>query len=275
MSAHYLTHYRQEFVNAFSNSGGLFAGSYVDEAEINGNTAKFLVAGAPPEMVTRQGNGLIPAVNPSDTQPTITLVEKHYKETKKSFDIVNGQADQRMIMQNRAAKAVRREGDSVIRDTLTGATNQFNGGTALTAVSLANITEIISDLYDNEIDDDGNIYCAWSPKVWAQLQQIPAFTSSEYVRDGVLEGPQQEKRRWLNAVHFMDPRATGKGTSACKNYIWHRDSLGYANNLLPGEDGYAAGFNSEDAYSYVRGSVHHGASILQQAGILEVLFDES
>lgn len=132
--------------------------------------------------------------------------------------------------------------------------------------------DILSSLYANQVDNDGQITCVWTPKAMARIMTFAQATSVDYVNSKPLvEGPQPF--RFLGAMHIMHPRISGAGTATASNYVYHKASIGHAVDTAGIKTD--IGYNGEHDYSYARHSIFHGSKILQNAGILKVVTDDT
>lgn len=263
--------YRDEYVAAFEQRQSYLRDSCTTEAMVKGNSAIFLVTGKADTMKERGVDGLIPAANESDTQVTISLKEMHHRATQTGWDIFTGQGDRRRILQERGMKAANKEIDDVILTALDATTTTYNSGSAIT-LTYGKLVDIISELYENEVDVDGMITCVWSPKTYARILTFAQATSIDYINQKpLIDGPQPF--RFLGAMHLMHPRVPGVGTSTAKNFVYHKAALGHAIDTAGIKT--EIGYNGEHDYSYARHTVFHGAKVLQNSGIIEVTTDDT
>lgn len=266
------TVYKQEYIHGFEVRQSLLRSSVTTAANVNGNTAVFLVAdsgGA--TAVTRGVNGLIPARSDSLTQNSCTLAEYHDLPQRTQFNIMASQGDGRRIMQETSMGVINRTIDADIIAQLDTATNDT--GTSATG-SLALVAKSIAILgnADVPIQEEDNMFGLITPALYAYLMQVPAFTSADYVEVKPFSGPARQYRRWFGINWIMHPNLTGVGTSTEKCYIFHRNAIGHAVNK---EMDITAGFNDEQAYYYARASVHMGSKLLQNSGVVQVKHDGS
>lgn len=263
--------YRDEFVASFEQRQSYLRDSVTSEAMVKGNSAIFLVTGQADTMKERGVDGLIPSANETDSQVTIALKEMHHRATATSFDIFGGQSDRRRILQERGMKAANKEIDDSIIAALGAATNSYASGTAQT-LTYGKLVDILSDLFENQVDNDGQITCVWTPKTMARIMTFAQATSIDYVNQKPLvDGPQPF--RFLGATHIMHPRLTGVGTSTASNFVYHKASIGHAVDSAGIKTD--IGYNGEHDYSYARHSIFHGSRILQNAGVLKVVSDDT
>lgn len=271
MSVPMQTLYRDEFVAAFEQRQSYLRDSVTTEAMIKGNQAVVLVTGTADTMKERGVDGLIPAANETDTQITVTLKEMHHRATVTGFDIFGGQSDRRRILQERGMKAANKEIDDVILTALDATTTTYNSGSAV-ALTYGRLVDIMSELYESQVDNDGQITCVWSPKQYAKILTFAQATSIDYVNGKPLvDGP--NPFRFLGAMHIMHPRVPGVGTATAKGFVYHKAAIAHAiDNAGIKTD---IGYNGEHDYSYARHTVYHGSKILQNAGVIEVVNDDT
>ena len=266
--------YRDEWVVTFQRGETYLRYGTTPEMMINGNQALFPIQGTATGVTGRGVNGLIPSDNPTDTQVTIPLVERHRKETQTGFNIFTAHGNLREAMQNRGALALAREvDDEIIANALESATNQFNGGTAIT-LTYGRVQDIMSDLLENNVYAMDMVTFVWTPKAWARLLTFDQFISSDYVEDNfLLGGATQRPRMWNGAMHMVHTGLPGAGTATANCYAFGKAAVGYAMNT-EGID-VAIGYDREDDYSFARHTVFHGSRLLQQSGIIEIVHDDT
>lgn len=265
--------YREEWIVAFQRGETPLKYAVTKELMISGLTAKFALQGAAGRMTSRGVNGLIPSRNRTDTQPTITLAEKHSKETQTGFNVFTAPANLRAAMQNAGALSAYREIDYTILDALATATNQYNGGAAIVPTH-GKLVDAITDILGEDVTPEDGITCVWTPKAWGRLMTIPEFASQDFVSEKPLIGYGFAKPKvWMGAMHMMHTGLPGRGTATASNFIFAKAAVGHA--IASGEIQVAAGYNDEDDYSYSRHTIFDGATILQQDGVLEVITDDT
>ena len=270
--------YRQEFIAGFEDRQSILRATCVQEAVIKGNEAIFLVADSgSASAVTRGVNGMIPRRADSLTQNTATLREYHDLVAKTNFNIFASQGDQRAIMQKTSMGVINRQIDDLIITELDTATN--NTGAAAVA-SLDMVVWARTILGNNFVDitDEENCFALVSPGFDGYMLQTTEYASADYVEVKPFTGPARRFRRWAGFNWMVHPRLTnsvgagGSGTSE-QCFFYHRDALGCAvdKNGLDAPVGY----DEEQAYSWARSTVHMGAVLLQNSGVVQVLHDAS
>lgn len=263
--------FRNEFIASFERNQSLLRETVTTEAVIKGHQATFLVAGSGGATAsTRGSNGLIPSRQDSTTQATATLVERHDLVKYTDFDIFTAQGDQRRIMQESSMAVINRTIDDIIISELGNATNVSSSASAVT---YGLITSTLATLYQNDVPNDGNIYALITPAFYARMLQITEFGSADFVNmKPVIEGTPTAGSRvpsWLNTKWIMHTGLPGMGTSSETCFFYHKSAIGHAVdkngiNLAMGRD-------DEQAYQFVRNTIHHGAKLLQNNGVYKFL----
>lgn len=274
----YQIQYRQEFIAGFEDRQSALRATTVQEADVKGNQAVFLVADSgSATAVTRGVNGMIPARADNNTQTTATLVEYHDLVRKTNFNVMASQGNQRAIMQMTSMGVINRKIDDLVIAQLDTATNDT--GTAATA-SLDLVIYAQTILGNNFVDlsDEENIFGVITPAFRGYLAQIPEFASADYVEVRPLTGPPRRFQRWMGVNWIVHPRLTGSvgagSTGASEQcFLYHRNAIGHAVHMANIEA--RVGYDEEQAYSWARTTVHMGAALLQNAGIVMMKHDAS
>ena len=118
-----VTQYRQAMVDQFEGRVSLFRAASTKESVKSGNTATFLVAGSGSDTAVSRGtNGQIPYSNPTNSQVSATLVEKHAPYELTGFNIFASQGDQKAVMRQASMSIINREIDLTVLAELANAT---------------------------------------------------------------------------------------------------------------------------------------------------------
>ena len=272
MSA-FVTQYREEHVAAFEQNYSLRRATCPTFAQIKGNAAVFLVAGSGgATAVTRGSNGLIPYGNVSNTQYTCTLAEYHAPFEQTGFNIFATQGDQKRIMQMSSVAVLNRNIDSTIIAELDTAT-QTTGTPATASIAMVAKSKTILGNADVDLTDEENIFGMITPSFEAYLMQTPEFANSQYVDIKMFATKTKRMRRWFGVNWMIHPHLTGVGTSTEKCYMYHRNAIGHAANSK--EMDVSVGYNEQQAISWSRASLYHGAKLLQNTGVVGMRHDGS
>lgn len=267
-----VTQYRREFVASFEQRVSLLKTATTKESVINGNSAVFLVSGSGGDTaVTRGTNGQIPYGNPTNTQVTATLVEKHAPYELTSFNIFASQGDQKRVMQMASMNVINRDIDLTVLAELANATQDFGSGTAsLNTVAGAKVILGNNDVDTTEAD---NMFAVVSPAFMGYLMQTSEFASADYVDVKPFSGPARKMLRWFGINWIESARVTGVGTASEICYMFHRSALGYAVRVA--EESVSIGYDDKQDSSWSRATTYHAAKILQDSGIVKITHDGS
>jgi hypothetical protein len=265
--------YRQATVDQFEQKVSMFRSCTTKETMSNGLTVTFLVAGSGSDTaVTRGVNGQIPYGNPTNTQKTATLVEKHAPYELTNFNIFASQGDQKAIMRKASMAVINRDIDLTCLTELANATID-TGTTATASLAMIEAAKAYLGNQDVPIEEEDNMFACISPSFRSYLMRTTEFAHGDYVDVKVFNGPTRKIWRWDGVNWFVSSRVTGLGTSTELCYMWHRDALGYAVNI--GEDTIDIGYDAKQNSSWSRATIYHAAKILQNTGIVQMKHDGS
>lgn len=268
-----VTQYRQSMVDQFEGRASIFRATTTKETVLKGQIATFLIAGSGTDTaVTRGVNGQIPYGNPTNTQKSATLVEKHAPYELTNFNIFASQGDQKAVMQKASMAVINRDIDLTCLAELANATIDTG---AYTTASLAMVEKAKAYLGNNDIpvEDEANMFAVITSSFRSYLMQTTEFSSGLYVDVKPMVGPTRKMWQWDGVNWMVSARITGVGTSAELCYMWHRDAFGYAVSM--GEDQIALGYDEKQDTSWTRASIFHAAKILQNTGIVQMKHDGS
>jgi hypothetical protein len=276
--------YRQEMVLGFQQRQTLLRDTTTSEAVIKGNQATFLVVDSTGSASTRGVNGLIPASDNDNTQKTATLVEKHDLRRMTGFNIFQSQSNQREIMQMNSMSVLNRDIDSTILTALK--TGTITTGSAAVA-SMTVINKAMVYLQNNGVPWDGNVFAVISPAFLGYLMSLVNFASADYVnvkpatnfpgwsasdpKSGAGMGAGWYD--WMGVKWIVSNQIDGVGTNSESCFMYHRNAIGHAANV-EGLDS-AIGYDEEQQYSFARCSLFHGAVLLNNTGVVEMVHDGS
>src|SRR5262245_7174976 len=153
-----VTQYRQAFVQQFEGRVSMLRNACTKESVTKGNTCTFLVAGSGSDTaVTRGVNGQIPYGNPTNTQVSATLVEKHAPYELTDFNIFASQGDQKAIMRQASMSVINRDIDLTMLAELDNATIDTG---SFTTGSLAMVEKAKAYLTNNTIpvEEEDNMF---------------------------------------------------------------------------------------------------------------------
>lgn len=272
--------YRQEMIAAFEQGQTLLRATVTTETITKGNQATFLVAGSGgAQAVTRGVNGMIPTRGNDQTQLTATLTEWHDLPRETRFNIFASQGDQRSMLQKTSVEVINRKIDhDIIAELNTGTVN--TGATAVASLSF--VMKAKTKLLNALVPWDNNIWAVVTPAFMAYLEQIAAYSSSDYVDVKPLAGAaagstawedKVKPRQWLGVNWVMHPSLPGNATAAEKCFMYHRSAIGHAMDTERMD--VAVGYNEEQDYSYARASGFFGSKLLQNSGVIVMNHDGS
>ena len=236
---------------------------------------------------TKARHGTITPMNQTHTAHEATLSDFYAGDWVDKLDEAKINIDERDALATSGAYALGRKVDSQI-DTLLAAANTDNvtGITMTTTGGVrAGLLEMVQNLFQQDVPNDGQIYGALSPSMWARALTIQEFSSSDWVGPNGLpfnEGPPINKfKSWVNIKWTMHSGLTGSNTATSNAYVWHKSSIGYgagkfAGNVA-GRNAVAADitWHGDRAAHFVNHMMSGGGVTIDGNGIIEGQGDDT
>lgn len=263
--------YRKTWERAFERGATPLREMTTREFMQEGLTATFLVAASDREMVSRGGNGLIPADEDNLTQVPVTLEEKHDLSQKTKFNIFAGQANQREIMQAMGLNVLNREIDRAVIDILATGTVDIGSGGTFEERTVQNGLAVLGNANVNK--STGQLYGLLTPSAFQHLLGLNKASSGDYVDRKVLADNEPKLYRWKGVIWMEHTGLPNVGLSTAKCFMWHKSAVGHA--MANGVPQATVGQNDEHDYYWVRHTVYHNAVKLQNAGIVVFQHDDT
>lgn len=272
-----LTMYRAEYVAGFEREGSMLRQCVTTEHMKQGGAVVFLVADSGSATVnTRGSDGLYPARVNNNNQTTLTLVDETDLPRMNGFDIFSSQGPQRQIMFETSQKVIGRAVDDKILTALDTGTLGLSASASTDALGMFQAAAAVLKTNNASSTVPGDLTAVISPAFYANLLKSAEFRNIENVDEKrLINGhlTSMQFTRWLGVNIIEHTGISGVGTAAEKCFMFHRRAVGHAidkDTFVPD-----MGFNEEQNYSWVRATVYHAASKLQNTGIVEMLHDGS
>jgi hypothetical protein len=267
------TQYRQAFVDQFETKISAFRVATTKETMGSGESVKFLVAGSGTDTAVSRGvNSLIPYGNPTNTQVSATLVEKHAPYELTGFNIFASQGDQKAIMRQASMSVINRDIDLTVLAELANAT--IDTGAYATA-SLAMVVKAKAYLGNQDVptQEADNMFAAVSPMFMANLMQTTEFASADYVDVKPFVGPTRKMLRWAGVNWIETNLVTGVGTS--RSFATCGTARRWATPSTSARTRSPSATTTSRTLSWSRATIFHAAKILQNTGIVQLKHDGS
>lgn len=269
------TKYRRETIMGFEKRESLLRKTTTTESEVNGNQAVFLVASSGgATAVTRGVNGDIPTRPDNLTQYTATLQEWHDVPERTRFNIFASQGNGREIMQRTSMAVINRKIDSDIYGELNTATVTWGSAAAATLTLIATAFTKLG----NAFALDSIPWATISPAFYGYLMTAStlkdAFTSADYVKDPRFDNvPKSKVFSWFGVNWMVDGGIPDAGGASVACYMYASEAIGHAVDVEGINT--AVGYDSKNDKSWCRMSTFMGSQILQNAGIVKMLHNDS
>jgi len=265
--------YRNETIAGFEKSESLVRKTVVKEFVKEGGSAVFLVAdsgGA--TAVTRGPNGDIPTRPDSLTQTTATLVEWHDIPEKTRFNIFAGQGDQRALMQRTSQAVINRKIDTDINTELATASVTWGSAAVATLALVSTAKTKLANAFAAGGSDE--VFAQITPAYHAYLMGINEFSSADFINTKPFDGVSKDDAfKWWGVNWIVNPALAGAGTSSATCFMYNKNAIGHACDMDTMDT--HVGYDEKNDKSWCRASVFMGSALLQNAGVVKMLHDDS
>ena len=269
-----MTVYRDQFIAGAERGLSVLKDCVTTDYINKGGSYVFLVADSgAATAVTRGLNGKIPGYVVNNNQLTVTLTEQHAPYETTDFNVFQSQGPQLEIMRMSCTNVLGRKIDSEIFTAMDTCTQGVS--TTATTDVLGLMTSGQTLLGRNDFaTDDGNVTAVISTTFFNALKATKEFGNVNWSNTKAHEEGIPNQRRiydWNGTKILVHNGVPGVGTASEKNFIFHKNAVGFAMDKLDVELGYLP----RDRMSFSIASANMGAKLLQNGGCIELLYDAS
>ncbi len=266
----FVKQYEREVHEAFQRRGSYLMQTVRRKNNVKGSSTTFQVIGTG-VATTKSRHGTITPMNQSHTTVECTLTDFYAGDYVDKLDEAKVNHDERMAIANGGAWALGRKADSQIITAADTTTTTVSLTVTSSGAALAGLLEMVENLNDNDVPNDGNRYGLLTPRLWSILMTAEEFASADYVGDQpYMKGA--DPRTWLNVQWMVHTGLPGKGTSSAKNFVYHKSALGYASGQDVTVDIW---WNGERAAHFVDHMMSGGARLIDANGVIEGTSDDT
>ena len=280
VDATFRTMYNDEFKYDFERDVAKLRLGVRSDGLQRGDTVKWDVVDPGDTAKTRGRNGSIPISELGLSQVSASSAEVFKKYRIDSFDEFRNNPNVRGAMSKRGIGTINRSIDQVIIDAMdashTNITASTNGASNQAAAlsTLANVNHWMSFLLEADVPfGDGDIFAVISIRAALQMQRINEVKNHDFVDMKIMpDAPATKVMRWQGVNWIPHNGLTGRGTAACRMYMWHKSALGHQINGEP--ESHAYFYEPEDRYECWFKTAHVAKTILTR-GIVEFYHDDT
>lgn len=280
IEALFRTKYNDEFKFDYERATAKLKMAVRSDGVVRGDTSKWDVVDPGDIAVQKGRNGRVPNSELGLSQVSATLLKHHKKYQIDNFDEFRGNPNIRSAMTKRGIASINRAIDQEIINaadaSATAITASTNGASnqAVALSSLANVSHWMSFLLEADVPaDDNELWAVISVKASLQIQRIAEFKSADYVDYKPMpNAPGSRVLRWQGVNWLTHNGLSGKGTAACKMYMFHKSALGHQ---VSGEPAPHLFDSEEDDYFGVRYDAMHCAKTCLPRGIVRFYHDDT
>jgi hypothetical protein len=272
--------YQADVHHIFQREGGMLRPTVRLKTGIVGTTTTFNKIGKG-VATTKARHGTITPMNQTHSAPEATLADFYAGDWVDKLDEAKTKIDERMALAKGGAWALGRKVDNQIITVLDSTSETTITLTVSSyAAILATLLQWCEALDDNDVPNDGGRFGLVTPRFWSQMNTVKEFTSSDWVGANGLpmtEGaPGHQKFKDWNGVKWTNHTdLPGKGTSAAKCFLYHKNSVGYATGAhaenVAENDAVMADitWHGDRASHFVNHAMSGGGALIDTTGVIE------
>ncbi len=177
-------------------------------------------------------------LNPNDDQVIVQSQEWDAAFNIYDYDVTRMTPNEQDVRQKQATAALARQSDRIVYGGLMAATLPSSQivSAPLAAMDPYGAMDIIAALFDNDVPDDGELYCGLPSICWEQMKAFRIFANSEYVGEEMPFVKRSNMRDWNGAIWFRLPKFLYYYTTVTnpndtyRFRMWHKSALGAGHN---------------------------------------------
>lgn len=282
----FITSYEAKVHEVFQRRGSYLKSAVRHKTDVVGSTAVFQKIGKG-TATTKARHGTITPMNQTHTAPSCTLADFYAGDWVDKLDEAKTNINERDAIASGGAMALGRKCDDQIT-TVLDTTTQTAVTVTVTSIAAirAGALEFTEAAWDNDVPNDGEVYCVITPRLWSQFMLLKEFNNSEYVRsDGQawVTGPAMGTKwlDWQGVKWKMQTGLPGAGTGTAKGFLWHKTAVGYASAKSAGNiasnEMVAADitWHGDRAAHFVNHMMSGQACMIDDTGVIESNHDDT
>ena len=276
ISTSFVRQYEKDAHHVFQREGGILRQTVRVKTGVVGSSTTFQKIGKG-TAVTKARHGLVTPMNQDHTAIECTLTDRFAGDFVDKLDESKIDHDERMAIAKGGAWACGRAMDDDLFTAMDGTTNPLSTLTLSSVANIENSILLISEKLNSlDVPNDGQRYCAITPRLWALFEKVDAFRSSDYVaangRPMVEGAPIMRFRNYANVNWVVHTGCPGQGTNSCKAFAWHKTAVGYAigDDLTVDID-----WEGQRVAHFVNHMFSGGACLIDDSGVVEIPYDDT
>lgn len=223
---------------------------------------------------TKARHGTVPTMNVAFDSVTATMADYYAGDYVDKLDELKHRLPERRAVSDAGAFALGRKVDEIVYTSM----NSLSAS-ALTTTSKFTLRNTLLEargaLDDNDVPDDGNVWCPCTPRLWEWLMTIPEFSNSDYTGADLPYRAAMGSaiKTWNRTNFFMaSPNVVPITGTTRSIFFYHRSAVGLGKNADISVD---ITWQGERAAHFVNHMMSMGAVVIDDEGVVKRTLDES
>ena len=272
----FIRDFEADVKHEFQRQGGILRQAVRTKNNVEGKSTTFQRVGKG-EATTKSRHGVVPPMNQDHTPIECTLEDNFAGDWVDKLDEAKSNVDERRVVVLGGVWALGRKADAQIIDQLDATTQPVVNWTVSSQGAVRNsLLQMIEALFANDVNNDGRLYGALTPRAWSMAQTVPEFSDADFVGpDGLpfTEGaPVMRFKFWNGVLWTMHTGLPGAGTASAKVFTWHSDAIGHGSGQDIITD---ITWHGDRAAHFVNNMMSMGACLIDDPGVIEGSVDDT
>lgn len=267
----FIKQFEREVHEAFQRQGSKLRSTVRSVSNVNGASTVFQRVGTGTAS-TKSTHGLVPVMNIDHSNIEVVLEDYYAGDWIDRLDELKINIDERQVIANAGANALGRKTDELIIEALESATDHTIAD-ANVGLTKDKILEAFETFGQADVPDDGQRYCVVGWKQWSDLLAIDEFVNADYVgaENLPLTGITQAKM-FLGAIFIPHSGLPVDDNDIRSCFYYHKTAIGHASASDVVTD---ITWHGDRAAHFVNNMMSQGAGLIDQAGVIKILCDET
>ncbi len=237
--AWYKDQWDTKVIQRFQADGYLLKGMTEPPVKIDGVTFHFMRT-APVDVGGPHVKGsALQSLNSNDDTVTISSQEWDAPFKIYDYDVTRMTPNEQDVRQRTATMALGRKSDHIVYDALMLTT--IPAGQIVTAVAASfdpyTFEGGIATMFDNDVPDDGQVFCGMPSWCWHQLMSYRVFSNAEYVGEDLPFVKRANVRTFLGVncfrlpKHLVNYKTVSTTNDTWRFRMWHKTAMGAGHNI--------------------------------------------
>jgi len=265
----FVKQFESEVHMTFQRMGSTIRNTIRTKTGVKGTSTTFQVAGTG-TAGSKNRHGQVPIMNASRTPVECTVADRYAGEYIDKLDELKVNHDERDVASKTVAGAMGRDVDDILLEAFDASANSNNNATATTWTAAAAPIAWMEIAGNTPLPFDGRLYFVVCWEAWGDLLDIDEFSNADYVAGDRLWFEGVSAKKWLGFNWYPHERLDLDSGNDKKQFLYHHDAVGHA---IGADMSLDISWQGKEQANLAVGRMSHGAVVIDDTGIIEMIYD--